>query len=627
MSLKDFRIIAKLGEGAYSSVYKVQRISDEQEYALKRVKLLNLSEKEKQNALNEVRILASIQSPYIVGYKEAFIDDSSMALCVIMEYAAGGDLFAKLGQCYKAKTRLSEQEIWAYAIQLILGLKALHDMNILHRDLKSANVFLTKDSDRIQLGDLNVSKVLRHEMAYTQTGTPYYASPEVWRDQPYNLKSDIWSLGCVIYEMCTLKPPFKGKDMESLYQKVKRGIFEPIPSEYSIDLYHLIAMCLQVSSSARPDCDDLLSSPFIQKRGGEYLKNMSSSAATQSQLLSTIRVPKNLRWLSKQLPKPKYTRSQSHSGSITLDDAPKSPNREPIDSKNKLEKRSSSQNGTIIRERNYAKKSNNPNPREISAFYQLIVNSRDDSGKESPVGKDYVTINHSKVSRNESQERLPDLNQRPLQRPNKVGANQTPQVYEVCFQPMLVGGGYIKAQLENRINNNHRNKMLGKKKLNSKRSNNDLSVRSINSSFIDEVTVSREKSPDSDARSKASRKHLNSLVQRYKESESSNSLSSQVLAKVSSENITNLQRRVDQHLNHRYRSIESNPSQKDLSGAEMYSQKHSSKIDLRSINGSESEDAISQYKKLTTLKKRLTRFSSNNKSRDVTPYKLVEPSY
>ena len=87
------------------------------------------------------------------------------------------------------------------------GLKVLHDRSILHRDLKCANVFLNSEG-QIKLGDLNVSKIAKYDgLLFTQTGTPYYASPEVWRDQPYDLKSDIWSLGCVLYEMTALKPP------------------------------------------------------------------------------------------------------------------------------------------------------------------------------------------------------------------------------------------------------------------------------------------------------------------------------------------------------------------------------------------------------------------------------------
>lgn len=95
-------------------------------------------------------------------------------------------------------------------------------MNILHRDLKSANVFLSK-SGHAQLGDMNVSKLAKKGLLLTQTGTPYYASPEVWRDQPYDNKSDIWSLGCVLYEMCALKPPFRADDMEGLFNKVTTG--------------------------------------------------------------------------------------------------------------------------------------------------------------------------------------------------------------------------------------------------------------------------------------------------------------------------------------------------------------------------------------------------------------------
>ncbi len=124
-------------------------------------------------------------------------------------------------------------------IQVSRGLKTLHDLKILHRDLKvklllfqSANVFLTK-SGLAKLGDMNVSKIAKNGLLYTQTGTPYYASPEVWKDQPYDCKSDIWSLGCVIYEMCTLEPPFKAEDMEGLFDTVLKGKYPPIPSHFS----------------------------------------------------------------------------------------------------------------------------------------------------------------------------------------------------------------------------------------------------------------------------------------------------------------------------------------------------------------------------------------------------------
>ena len=94
--------------------------------------------------------------------------------------------------------------------------------------MKSANVFLNKDGTA-KLGDLNVSKVAKKGLLYTQTGTPYYASPEVWKDQPYDSKSDLWSLGCVLYEIATLQPPFTASDMDGLFKKVLKGNYEKIP--------------------------------------------------------------------------------------------------------------------------------------------------------------------------------------------------------------------------------------------------------------------------------------------------------------------------------------------------------------------------------------------------------------
>lgn len=124
-----------------------------------------------------------------------------------MEHADDGDLLNKISENQKIRKHFDEQTVWSLFIQMILGLKELHDLKIVHRDIKCANIFLSKKGD-LKLGDLNVSKVAKRGMLSTQTGTPYYASPEVWKDKPYNQKSDIWSLGCVLYEMCTGNPPF-----------------------------------------------------------------------------------------------------------------------------------------------------------------------------------------------------------------------------------------------------------------------------------------------------------------------------------------------------------------------------------------------------------------------------------
>jgi NIMA (never in mitosis gene a)-related kinase len=131
--------------------------------------------------------------------------------------------------------------------------------------MKSANIFLWKDGTA-KLGDLNVSKIAKKGLLYTQTGTPYYASPEVWKDQPYDHKSDIWSLGCVLYEMCSLVPPFRAEDMNGLFKKVLKGQYPAIPSHYSMDMRIVIKSMLQVNCQNRPDCDQLLDMPQLKKR-------------------------------------------------------------------------------------------------------------------------------------------------------------------------------------------------------------------------------------------------------------------------------------------------------------------------------------------------------------------------
>ena len=317
--MDDFQIISKLGEGAYSTVFKVMRTVDSKTYALKKVKLLNLSDKEKENALNEVRILASVKSNYVVSYKEAFFDEKDRTLCIVMEFADNGDLYQKIVEHKKKAVFFEESEIWKIFIQLVKGLKALHDLKILHRDLKSANVFLYKNGDA-KIGDLNVSKVTRAGVGHTQTGTPYYASPEVWNDKPYDNKSDIWSLGCVLYEMITLKPPFRAQDMEGLYKRVIKGQYSRIPERFSNDLFQIIQFLLQVNPKLRPSCEQILNHPIVQKRI-EYFKtisgereNQNNNSGNNKSLLKTIHMPKNLIFLSDKLPKPNYEKHLKNEG-------------------------------------------------------------------------------------------------------------------------------------------------------------------------------------------------------------------------------------------------------------------------------------------------------------------------
>ena len=180
-----------------------------------------------------------------------------------MEYCDGGDLLQKIFD-YKRKGKyFQESYIWEIFTQVLVGLEKLHDLGILHRDIKvqhftiqSANVFLTRNGIA-KLGDMNVSKVVRKEaMCETQTGTPYYASPEVWRDEAYDAKSDVWSLGCVLYEFINLKPPFRARDMEGLYRKVTRGYYSRINKGYTEQLSKVLRCLIKVNPNDRLSCSN-----------------------------------------------------------------------------------------------------------------------------------------------------------------------------------------------------------------------------------------------------------------------------------------------------------------------------------------------------------------------------------
>ena len=308
-SISDFKKEKVIGKGSFCSVYLVRRIIDNQIYALKTVILEKLNKKEQENSVNEVRILASIKNPYVIGYKEAFWNDKNSSLNIVMEYADDGDLQTKIIKMRNEGGYFKENIIWEYAIQMIEGLKALHDKKIMHRDLKSANIFLFKKNHICKLGDMNVSKVIKEKVLLTQTGTPYYASPEVWRDEPYSYKSDLWSIGCVIYELCEQHPPFMGKNLDELFENVCKGKPQRINKIYSDELWKVIMMLLQTDVDKRVDCDSFLNNKTVKDKIKEINKNLgtlnnNNTNNDKGVLLNTIKF-NNLNELKYQLPSEK----------------------------------------------------------------------------------------------------------------------------------------------------------------------------------------------------------------------------------------------------------------------------------------------------------------------------------
>jgi serine/threonine protein kinase len=138
-------------------------------------------------------------------------------------------------------------------------------------------------------------------LAYTQTGTPYYASPEVWADKPYDYTSDLWSIGVILYELCTLNPPFKGANLKELYKSVTKGEYEPISSSYSKDLSTIVQLLLQTNPKKRPNCDKILAHPLIEKRVNKNL------GVNKLNLIPTIKCPLRLSEMNNILPKRSFS--------------------------------------------------------------------------------------------------------------------------------------------------------------------------------------------------------------------------------------------------------------------------------------------------------------------------------
>ena len=312
--MNDFKLGKILGKGSFGQVLLVTRKADDKIYAMKQVKIQQLSEKAKQNTLNEIRILASFSHKNIIGYKDAFFDENTKTLNIVMEYADDGDILTKIKNNLRKNLLYTECVIWFFLVQLLEGLNYLHENKIIHRDLKSANIFLTKEGT-IKIGDLNVSKVTKkNEMATTQTGTPYYVAPEIWRNKPYEYKCDIWSLGCIIYELCKLKPPFRGTNIKELRDNIKRGIYEPIQNIYSNDLKNIISLMLRQNPKERPSAKELLNGVIVQNKIKEYKFGNIYEEGNNNDgfkgLIETIKMPKNLEEINNKLPNNKYNNKE-----------------------------------------------------------------------------------------------------------------------------------------------------------------------------------------------------------------------------------------------------------------------------------------------------------------------------
>jgi serine/threonine protein kinase len=277
--MDKYKRIKTIGKGAFGEAVLVKSLKDDNLYVSKEINLAGLSKKDRDATDNEIRILATVDHPNITKYIESIQEDQ--ALFIILEYADGGDLHdqikrQQLANLQEGQIPFPEMQIRNWFVQICLAMQHLHSKKILHRDLKTRNVFLTK-SGQVKLGDFGLSTVLKSTMAQANTlcGTPYYFSPELCRNKPYNSKSDVWALGCILYEMCTLRHAFDGKNMKMLMQKILKGVYPPISSSYSQDLANLIKLILVRDETKRPTVTQILEVPWMQTSLKILVHNLS----------------------------------------------------------------------------------------------------------------------------------------------------------------------------------------------------------------------------------------------------------------------------------------------------------------------------------------------------------------
>ncbi|XP_074735607.1 serine/threonine-protein kinase Nek4 isoform X2 [Strix uralensis] len=277
MPLAAYCFLRAVGKGSYGEVSLVRHQQDSKQYVIKKLNLKNASNRERKAAEQEAQLLSQLKHPNIVTYRESWQGEDGL-LYIVMGFCEGGDLYHKLKE-QKGKL-LPENQVVEWFVQIAMALQYLHEKHILHRDLKTQNVFLTR-TNIIKVGDLGIAKVLenQYDMASTLIGTPYYMSPEVFSNKPYNYKSDVWALGCCVYEMATLKHAFNAKDMNSLVYRIIEGKLPPMPKDYSPQLVEIIRTMLSKKPEERPSVKSILRQPYIKHQISLFLEATKAKAA------------------------------------------------------------------------------------------------------------------------------------------------------------------------------------------------------------------------------------------------------------------------------------------------------------------------------------------------------------
>ncbi|XP_023170026.2 serine/threonine-protein kinase Nek2 [Drosophila hydei] len=267
-TLQDYEVLAVMGNGAFGTCYKVKDKTTGVLYAWKGMNYDELDDDKCESLISEITVLRQLQHPNIVQYYHHLVNREAKSIYIVMECCDGGDLAQLIQRARSQRQRFEEPYIWRVLFQLCRALQVCHNKipsgTILHRDIKPANIFLDACGN-VKLGDFGLARVLRRDQSFAASfvGTPHYMSPELVKGRQYDRKSDVWAVGCLIYELCALRPPFRGRAFEQLSENIAHGQFSCIPAVYSADLQSIISFMLAVDHEQRPGIEVITRHPLL----------------------------------------------------------------------------------------------------------------------------------------------------------------------------------------------------------------------------------------------------------------------------------------------------------------------------------------------------------------------------
>ena len=260
--IEGYRIIKFLGSGKFSVVYEAERQLDSKLVALKIIKIYDIKDKNLvEKCLQEVNLLKRVNHPNIIKYLDSFIFQNELYIAV--EWADKGDVKRLIKKYKQEGDEIDERKVIEYTREIAAGLNHMHEQRVIHRDLKPANILITSDGI-FKLGDLGLGRIMNTETikTFSKVGTPLYMAPEVINNSNgYDFKCDNWSLGCVIYELITLRSPFQTSEKLSLielFKKINSGLYPKIDNNKYKVAAKISESLLKVNPEERMELDQVL---------------------------------------------------------------------------------------------------------------------------------------------------------------------------------------------------------------------------------------------------------------------------------------------------------------------------------------------------------------------------------